>query len=474
MTHLVWIRNDLRLRDHPALHAAVHKQVPTAVVFIGTSEDAEESASRWWLHHSLAKFDASLKKIGASLTIRTGLPEQELVLLARALDVSDIFWNRAYDPLGKRQDDAVVRALYDAGIKGHVFATANYLTPPEEVLNKAGEPFKVFTPFYKRNATQRIRKTLPAPEKMISPNSLPSSLALDDLHLLSKHDWTAGLAGAWRPGEEGAHEQLELFLEDALAEYASLRDFPAESGVSRLSPHLHFGEISPATILVEVQNRCENKRDGTLAFSAQSFIRQLYWREFANYLLHYFPHLETDPMRHEFLSFPWRDSADSLQHWRRGETGYPIVDAGMRELWHTGWMHNRVRMITASFLTKHLLIPWQRGAEWFRNTLVDADMANNTLGWQWVSGCGPDAAPYFRIFNPVLQGQKFDPNGRYVKRWIPELAALEPRYIHAPWAAPREALRHGNIRLGKEYPLPLIEHATARQRALEAFASIRR
>jgi deoxyribodipyrimidine photo-lyase len=308
---------------------------------------------------------------------------------------------------------------------------------------------------------------------LIKPRNTPAGTLLETLGLLPKINWTAGLQAAWQPGEAGAESRLEQFIENEMDDYNHLRDYPAQTGTSKLSPHLHFGEITPGRILAAVASQCASRCDSTLTFHTEAFTRQLYWREFGAYLLHYFPDMRHSPMRPEFERFPWHEDADALKRWRQGKTGYPIVDAGMRELWHTGWMHNRVRMIAASFLVKHLLLPWQAGAAWFWDTLVDADAANNTLGWQWVSGCGPDAAPYFRIFNPVLQGEKFDANGEYVRHWIPELASMDTKYIHAPWTAPAEALRSAGITLGKNYPLPIVDHKVARQRALDTFAFIK-
>ena len=287
-----------------------------------------------------------------------------------------------------------------------------------------------------------------------------NSLTLSELGLLSDVDWATGRHAVWQPGQKGAHDALHRFLSDGVDNYAGGRDQPAERWTSSLSPHLHFGEISPR----QIASRLRTVRGE----GASSFLRELGWREFSHHLLYHFPQLDRYPLREQFASFPWCEDKDGLRAWQRGQTGYPLVDAGMRQLWKTGWMHNRVRMVAGSFLVKDLLINWRRGAEWFWDTLVDADLANNSMGWQWVAGCGADAAPFFRIFNPIAQGEKFDREGTYVKRWVPELAQVPSRSIHAPWRAPDHVLRTAGLTLGLDYPEPIIDHAYARQRALDA------
>jgi deoxyribodipyrimidine photo-lyase len=315
----------------------------------------------------------------------------------------------------------------------------------------------------------QLKPLFPAPVKLKAPARFPASASVDSLDLLPQIKWDAGLQETWQPGEHGANQRLKVFASSRVHLYEIGRNEPAKSLVSMLSPHLHFGEISPAQVVEAIRKSARGRSAG-----GSIFIKEIGWREFAHYLLFHFPHTSDKSLRSEFDRMQWHSNTNLLKAWQRGHTGFPIVDAGMRELWHTGWMHNRVRMITASFLVKDLLQPWQEGAHWFWDTLVDADLANNTLGWQWTAGCGADAAPFFRVFNPTLQGQKFDPEGAYVRRWIPELAKLPSRWIHNPWEAPEEVLAAAGVTLGKHYPGPVVEHAVARQRALAAYGEIRR
>ena len=395
------------------------------------------------------RLDESLRACGSRLTIRRGPALKALLRLAAESGAGSVYWNRQYEPAAVVRDKAVKAALRERGLAVESFA-GNLLFEPWEISNGNGEPYRVFTAFWK--ACLRARppeRPVGAPERIPKPSLWPETLSVGDLELEPRTDWTGGLRESWVPGEEGAAEQLRRFIAGSVEGYASERDRPDRKGTSRLSPHLRFGEISPR----QVWQDCGN----------EAFLRQLVWREFAQHLLFHFPETASAPLRPEFSRFPWQHDEASLRAWTRGLTGYPLVDAGMRELWHTGWMHNRVRMVAASFLVKHLLISWHEGAAWFWDTLVDADLANNTLGWQWVSGCGADAAPYFRIFNPVLQGEKFDPRGDYVRRWIPELAALPAEWIHQPWASPVRVAR---------YPERIVKHEAARARALAALASL--
>jgi deoxyribodipyrimidine photo-lyase len=324
----------------------------------------------------------------------------------------------------------------------------------------------VFTPFWRAcRALPPPDTPRPAPGKISKPRTWPASIPLDDLELLPTIGWDAGLAAAWSPGEAGARQRLREFVAHGLTYYHEERNRPDHAGSSRLSPHLHFGEISPR----QIRHAVARKR----STGAETFLTEIGWREFAQHVLYHFPHTADAPLRVPFRRFPWNSDRRALRAWQRGRTGYPIVDAGMRELWTTGWMHNRVRMIAGSFLTKDLLISWREGARWFWDTLVDADLASNTLGWQWVSGCGADAAPYFRIFNPVTQGEKFDPQGVYVRRWVPELARLPDRWIHRPWSAPVDVLGAAGVRLGRDYPRPMVDHDQARRAALAALETIR-
>jgi deoxyribodipyrimidine photo-lyase len=427
-------------------------------------------AARWWLHHSLGALDRALHEHGSSLVIRSGAHDRELGKLAGETGATALFFALRYEPAARRQQEKVHDALGNRLTIRPV--EDGLLCRPDELRTQAGTPFRVFTPFWK--AARAAGE--PDPPRAMPPSirfadHRAESLPLATLGLLpTTPDWAQGLRDAWTPGEQAALARLDA-IEPIARKYGTARDRPDLDATSRLSPHLHFGELGIRTLWHDLR-RLE-LQSGTSG-GAQALLRQLYWRDFSRYLLFHFERLSGEPLRPEFERFPWGERDDWLRAWRTGTTGYPIVDAGMRQLWETGWMHNRVRMIVASFLVKHLLQPWQRGAEWFLDTLVDADLANNSVNWQWVAGCGTDAAPYFRVFNPTLQGRKFDPDGRYVDQWIPELRGLPAAHIHEPWNAPAKILESGGVRPGTTYPLPLVEHRTARQRALEAFRSIRK
>jgi deoxyribodipyrimidine photo-lyase len=352
----------------------------------------------------------------------------------------------------------------------HVYAGQGHLlTEPWAIESQSGTPYRVYTPY-----ARKVRATLSMPTPQPAPRALPlsparlKSVPLKELELLPKIHWDAGLAQHWRPGEDGAAQRLRR-LASLLPDYARARDVPGANGTSRLSPHLHFGEVSPRQVWHALAQTTARQTAGILR-GAEMLERELLWREFAHHVLHHFPHTPDAPLNPRFTGFAWRRAPKLLATWQHGRTGIPIVDAGMRELWATGSMHNRVRMITASFLTKHIGLDWRAGARWFWDTLVDADLASNTLNWQWVAGCGADAAPYFRIFNPVLQSRKFDAQGEYLRRWLPELARLPDRYIHEPWRAPLAALQASGVQLGKDYPLPILELATAREAALRRWS----
>ncbi len=469
---LVWLRNDLRLADHPALYAAGE----ALLVFVwhpeGEAPWAPGAASRWWLHHSLAALGKEVAKKGGGLVLRAGDPAAQLVALARETGAETVHFTRRVEPWARRQEHAVEAALKAAGVAVRTFAP-NLLVEPDGHRNGTGGPFQVFTPFWKTAAERvPVAEPLPAPARL-AKTPAPSA-RLESLGLLPKTDWAGGFRELWVPGEAGAGRMLDEFLGGPVAAYPKDRDIPGVPGTAQLSPHLHFGEISPRAAWHAAAQRAEAGGAPGMIRGVEEWVRQLYWREFGHYMVWHFPHTPEAPLRTEFGAFPWRDDGAMLRAWQRGLTGYPIVDAGMRELWHTGWMHNRVRMIAASFLVKDLLIPWQRGAEWFWDTLVDADLGNNTLGWQWTAGCGPDAAPYFRVFNPVLQGAKFDPDGAYVRRWVPELAGLDNRALHAPWTVSEMELLAAGVRLGDNYPRPVVEHAGARDRALLAYEQVKR
>jgi len=481
---LLWFRNDLRLADNPALVAACSVGNPVIPVFVWAPEEEDPwqpgAASRWWLHQSLDRLQESLCKAGSRLIIRKGPTLSSLQAIIRQCGVDRVLWNRSYVPACTRRDAEIKQSLRANGLHVESFAGA-LLHEPWDISNQSRQPFQVFTPFWKACLLRgEPDAPLAAPPSISAPDKWPCSLQLVDLALEPAIDWAGGLRAAWVPGESGAVRQLGLFLETALPKYATARDLPAAPGTSRLSPPLHFGEISPRQVWQAVQEAASGGKDarsapqGRWGNAADTYLREIGWREFAQHLLFHFPHTADQPLRGEFAAFPWRTDTVAMRAWETGRTGYPIVDAGMRELWTTGWMHNRVRMIVASFLVKHLLLPWQDGANWFWDTLVDADLASNTLGWQWSAGCGADAAPYFRIFNPVLQGEKFDAQGLYVRRWVPELAGLPDEWIHQTWNAPTDVLSRAGVTLGRNYPNPIVEHAFARQRALAALQRIKK
>jgi deoxyribodipyrimidine photo-lyase len=420
------------------------------------------------LHQSLKQLDASLHRLGSRLIIRRGPTLDTIRDLLKTTGTGAVFWNRRYEPAAIKRDAAVKAALKNDGWFVESF-NGSLLHEPWTIHTQQGQPYQVFTPFWKACLAQPPPE-LPekAPSRLEIPSRWPATLNLADLGLEPTIDWAKGMREVWHPGETGASERLARFLDQALNDYADGRNRPDQPGTSRLSPHLHFGEISVRQVWHAVHQQLLSCRTPKAANSVRVFLSELGWREFAHHLLFHFPHTPDQPLREQFARFPWQPDADHLRAWQRGRTGYPIVDAGMRELWQTGWMHNRVRMIVASFLVKDLLIPWQEGARWFWDTLVDADLANNTLGWQWSAGCGADAAPYFRIFNPVRQGEKFDPDGTYVRRWIPELEHLPNRWIHQPWKAPARDLTNARVYLGSTYPHPIVDHLEARSRALNA------
>ena len=464
---IVWFREDLRLSDNPALCAALDSGAPVLCVYVFDRRSpglrAPGGASRWWLHHALAALDADLRQRGGRLDIFEGEATAILSGLVEQTGAAALFWNRRYDGAGIAIDKRLKSEL-GAKIRVESF-NGKLLAEPWEIKTKTGGPFRVFTPFWRALlAHGEPPAPLPAPREMRFAPRPAGATTLEALRLLpTKPDWAGGLREAWTPGEDGARVRLAEFLESGLAAYAEGRDLPAENFVSRLSPHLAFGEISPRQIFAATRHAAA--ADARLQKSADKFLSEIGWREFSYHLLFANPDLATANFDRRFDAFDWpRTNNAHLAAWRKGQTGYPIVDAGMRELWATGFMHNRVRMIAASFLIKHLMIDWRVGEQWFWDTLCDADPASNPASWQWVAGSGADAAPYFRIFNPILQGEKFDPEGAYVRRWVPELADMPANFIHKPWTAPRPPAR---------YPAPIVDHGAARARALAAFARLK-
>ncbi|WP_159999367.1 deoxyribodipyrimidine photo-lyase [Roseomonas sp. 18066] len=465
---LVWFRQDLRLADNPALHAAAEGPL-LAVYVLDDAAHRHGGANRWWLHHSLAALAAALEAKGAALHLVHGDAVTEIPKLARAIGAQTVQAGRLYAPWARQRDAAVAEALEADGRK-LVLHTSSVLLEPHRLRSGQGKPYAVYTPFARAiMAMGEPPPAIPAPDKLTGVKPPKGGASLASLKLLPhkpEPDWASGFPEMWTPGEEAAQARLAEFAADDAGDYAKGRDIPGIDGTSRLSPSLHWGEVSPRQVWHAVSERGQDA-------GRQTWLKEVLWREFSYHTLWHHPQLPEKPLRAEFEQFGWQPDAKLLAAWQRGQTGYPIVDAGMRQLWRHGWMHNRVRMITGSFLVKHLLQPWQEGAAWFLDTLVDGDLASNSQNWQWVSGCGVDAAPYFRIFNPILQGQKFDADGAYVREFVPELAQLPDKWLHQPWAAPEAVLREAGVVLGKSYPKPVVDHAGARARALAAFADLR-
>lgn len=460
---IVWFRDDLRIADNPALDAAVRRGRPVVAVYVldEVSEGIRPlgGAARWWLHHSLDRLGRSLDALGIPFVLRRGRAVDLLKDLAASTGATLVTWNRRYGGAEVAGDTAVKSALAGSGVAVESFA-ANLLHEPWTLKPASGPYYKVFTAFWKAaRGSGAPRRPLPAPKGLERPDVTTASDTLEDWQLLPRRpDWSDGLAETWTPGEDGARERLGRFLDQSLSGYAVLRDRPDHSATSMISPHLRFGEISPFQVWHSALARGEDS-------GVDKFLSEIGWREFSWHLLFHNPHLATTNLNRRFDRFPWRGDAEGLAAWQHGRTGFPIVDAGMRQLWTTGWMHNRVRMIAASFLIKDLMIDWRQGEAWFWDTLVDADAANNPSSWQWVAGSGADASPFFRVFNPVLQGRKFDPDGAYVRHWIPEIAHLPDSHVHEPWKAPD----FGDC----DYPGPIVDHGVARNRALDAFKSLK-
>ncbi len=467
-------RTDLRLGDHRALAAAAASGKPVVPVFVREPDQsgarAPGAARRWWLHHSLERLAAGFENIGAPLVLRSGETAGVVDELIGQTGADTVLWNRRYDPAGIAADKRLKASLHDRGLSAESFE-GHLLHEPSRLTTTTGGYYKVYTPFWRALEGQpEPRAPVDAPKSLRRFERGINSERLDAWRLLPKRpDWAGGLRDAWTPGEQGAQKQLRRFLDDAIEGYATNRDFPAGQGTSRLSPHLAHGEITPYQIFGALRSELPDAPAKDIA----RFRMELGWREFSYHLLFHNPDLATENFNRAFDTLPWRADPVLLGRWQRGETGYPIVDAGMRELWQTGWMHNRVRMVVASFLTKHLLIDWRDGEAWFWDTLIDADPANNPASWQWVAGCGADAAPYFRVFNPVLQGEKFDPEGAYVRRFVPEIARLPDAVLHRPWTASAAQLSAAGVKLGETYPVPLVDHNQARERALAAYAGIK-
>ena len=463
-----WFRQDLRLSDNPALNlaAACGRVLP---IYILDDKNAGEyamgGASRCWLHHSLASLN---KALGGHLCLYRGDAAEIFNSLAKRFTLKAVYWNRCYEPWRREQDENIREALDGQDIQGES-CNGSLLWEPWRIKKADGDPYKVFTPFYRKGCLQAEppREPVSSSDHVTYHYDKEGTLTLEQLGLLPQKPWSESLHSHWEIGEESAHTRFEAFIEEGLPHYKEGRDFPAKPYVSRLSPHLHFGEISPHQLWHSLRAMGDHKH-------IEHFCSELAWREFSYSQLFYHPQLPVKNLHEKFDNFPWVEDKALLRQWQKGQTGIPMVDAGMRELWQTGYMHNRVRMIVGSFLVKNLRLHWHHGERWFWDTLVDADLANNSASWQWIAGCGADAAPYFRIFNPVTQGKKYDPDGDYIRRFIPEIASLPNRYLFSPWEAPEDTLKEAKITLGSTYPEPIVDLKVSREAALAAFKSIKK
>jgi len=464
---ILWHKNDLRLSDNKALSEAIEKSDQILPLYIYDSNQKSwplGETSRWWLLHALKDLRSQYQEIGGDLFFKEGEPLEVFKQIIKSHSVEALYLNLSFDPSSLKECLEIKQKLEKEGVEVKFF-NSNYVINPENFLNKSSEPFQVFTPFY-----NGVLKTLslnfslvPKPKAIKVPKNFKGD-KLEDFSLLPKIHWYKKLEKRWNPTRKAIKELLDDFSK-CVHKYTHDRDFPAIDATSRMSPYLHFGQISPKEVIVYLIKKTSEDK-------VAPFFRQLVWREFGMYFLYHFPHVAEKNWREKFDHFPWKKSKSLFDKWKKGETGYPIVDAGMKQLWETGWMHNRVRMIVASFLIKDLMIHWREGAEWFWNTLVDADLANNTLGWQWVAGSGPDASPFFRIFNPILQGEKFDPEGEYVKRYLPALKNVPKEWIHKPWEAPMHVLKNADVTLGSDYPHPIVDHNEKRVEAMNAYKSL--
>ena len=470
---IVWFRQDLRVADNPALHHAVETGRPVLPVYI--HDDATPNvralgaAQKWWLHHALGALQSRLRELGARLILREGAAGDVLNALVEESGAAAVHWNRRYDRQGRAIDAQIKTNLKDRGIEAVSFA-GHLMHEPAKVETKSGGFFKVYTPFWRAfRAGAPPRDPFPAPGEIRGAGGNLASADLTEWRLLpTKPDWSTGFS-EWTPGEAGARARLDTFAAEHLDGYVTGRDAPGRDVTSKLSPHLRFGDISPYQVWAKI----DEVGDEVPAKDEETFRKELVWREFNHHLLFHFGELERNNVAQKFDAFPWRYDEGELKAWQQGRTGYPIVDAGMRQLWRTGWMHNRLRMITGSFLVKHLLHDWREGERWFWDCLVDGDPANNPGNWQWVAGTGADASPYFRIFNPLIQGPKFDPDGDYVREWVPELADMPAEHVHAPWEAPDDVLENAGVTLGETYPWPIVDHKFARSRALAALEEVK-
>ncbi len=468
---IFWFRQDLRLSDNPGLYEA-EKQGAVMPIYIQDESQADDfkigEASRWWLHHSLSDLNNNLKN---NLNVYQGNAKEILLKLVKDNNIDAVYWNRCYEPWRIKEDTDIKTFFKGQDIECKSF-NGSLLLEPWQVLKSDNTSYKIFTPFYQKGyfGTSCIRRPTSKSERLDLIKDQSNKTGITQLNLLSDKNWHQKMKPYWNIGEKGAQEKLQTFLNEGLVGYKEGRNFPYKNNISKLSPHLHFGEISSNQVWFEAT--AKGMTGNYSQEDVDCFLSELGWREFSYNLLYHFPDLPHKNLQSKFDSFPWSDNQDFLKAWKKGQTGYPIVDAGMRQLWQTGYMHNRLRMIVGSFLVKNLLLHWHHGEKWFWDCLVDADLASNSASWQWIAGCGADAAPYFRIFNPVTQGEKFDPEGSYTRQFVPELAHMPDKYLFKPWDAPQDVLKKAGVVLGNTYPKPIINLEFSRHRALEAFASL--
>lgn len=465
---LFWFRQDLRLADNPGLLAASRRGAVMPIYILEDNPSGPDKmgrASKWWLYHSLQDLNKSLKQ---KLNVYRGKPEEIILNLVKKHNIVAVYWNRCYEPGHVKNDAIIASRLRNIEVECNSF-NASLLWEPWEILKQNKTPYKVYSAFYRNGCLRALmpRQPITKPKKMSLIKDTQNKNKIDTLNLLSEINWYKKLEDLWKIGEKAAYKKLLNFLNRGLENYKEGRNYPGKSNVSRLSMHLHFGEISPHQVWHVI--KMEGNTHPNMAEDSEFFLSEIAWREFSYYLLYHFPNLPKENFQRKFDRFPWQHNKKLLTAWQKGKTGYPIVDAGMRELWQTGYMHNRVRMIVASFLVKNLRIHWHKGAAWFWDCLLDADLANNSASWQWVAGSGADAAPYFRIFNPVTQGEKFDSEGNYTRHYIPELAKLPNKYLFKPWKAPMSVLKVAGVVLGKTYPKPIVDLAVTRNEALTAY-----